>query len=502
MENNETLAKLAALERILARERLARKEAEKQLEDYTREIYQQEEAVNQTQQEVATQQGQLEFLTGLLAETWRQPSLNKIVANYLERTNNFMTNAHNLFVEIHADLSYHQFQYYYQSTKQHASSLPDSYKQVLRQFKRDELYQQVSSESESQIFEIESISNSPSERFSDCVLVPLYSLDLPSGKGVGIAILLYESQDDINIVKLQTLESSRSMLSVAIERKRAEEALQERLVDLETSNRMLEQTQQQLVQQEKLASLGQLAAGVAHEINNPVGFVLSNLDTMREYFSDFAEIIAPLNADNISEQEKVVAMQAKWQSLDGDFLFDDSQEILTSSVQGLERVKDIVSDLSTFSRMDNDELDSIDLNVVIEKSLNVVSNEFKYHHEVIKHLLPEANILGNAGKLQQVFINLFVNAKHAMPNGGALTISCEKDRNKIIVRVKDQGHGIEKDHLADIFTPFFTTKAPGEGTGLGLAISYGILQQHNAKVKVHSEVGVGTEFEIAFYESI
>ncbi|MDE3274110.1 ATP-binding protein [Pseudoalteromonas sp. G4] len=502
MDNNEAEAKVAALERILERERLARKEAEKQLEDYTRELYQQEEAVNHTQQEVASQQGQLEFLTGLLAETWRQPNLQKIVANYLERTNNFMSNAHNLFVEIHADLSFHQFQYYCQASKQQSEILPEQYKVVLSQLNRNKLYQYVSSESESQMYELGEISKAPNTNFEYSVMVPLYNLDVPSGKAVGIAILLYESQDDINIVKLQTLESSRSMLAVAIERKRAEEALQERLVELETSNKMLEQTQQQLLQQEKLASLGQLAAGVAHEINNPIGFVLSNLDTMRDYFSDFSEIIAPLNNAELNSESKVDNMLSQWQTLDGDFLLSDSEEILVASVQGLIRVKDIVSDLSTFSRMDNDELDSIDLNVVIEKSLNVVSNEFKYHHQVVKDLLPEANILGNAGKLQQVFINLFVNAKHAMPEGGTLTISSKKDRNKIVVTVKDEGHGIDPSHLADIFTPFFTTKAPGEGTGLGLAISYSILQQHNAKVTVNSELGVGTEFEIAFFESL
>lgn len=502
MDNNEAEAKIAALERILERERLARKEAEKQLEDYTRELYQQEEAVNHSQQEVATQQEQLEFLTGLLAETWRQPNLQKIVTNYLERTNNFMSNAHNLFVEIHADLSFHQFQYYCQASKQQSEKLPERYKVVLSQLIHSKLYQQVSTENESQIFELAEISKSPNPYFSYSVIVPLYNLELASGKSIGIAILLYESQDDINIVKLQTLESSRSMLSVAIERKRAEESLQERLKELETTNSMLEQTQQQLLQQEKLASLGQLAAGVAHEINNPIGFVLSNLDTLRDYFSDFSSILSPLKNDQLNDQGKVNAMQNEWQTLDGDFLLQDSEEILTSSVQGLVRVKDIVSDLSTFSRMDNDELDSIDLNDVIDKSLNVVSNEFKYHHQIVKDLLPYATILGNAGKLQQVFINLFVNAKHAMPDGGTLTISSEKERNKVIVKVIDEGHGIDPSHLTNIFTPFFTTKAPGEGTGLGLAISYSILQQHNAKVKVNSKVGVGTEFKIAFYESI
>ncbi|WP_372765793.1 sensor histidine kinase [Pseudoalteromonas sp.] len=502
MNNFNAQGKIDALERILMRERLARKEAEKQLEDSSRELYQKEEAVNLTKQEIASQQEQLEFLTGLLAETWRQPNLHKIISNYLERTNNFISVAHNFFVEIHGDLSLHQFQSYCQASERESKILAKHLKEVLSQLNHNKLYHHVLNENESQIFEHSEISKDANAHFVYSVIVPVYTLDLPSGKAVGLVILLYESQEDINIVKLQTLESSRSMLAVAFERKRAEETLQERLIELETSNKMLEQTQQQLLQQEKLASLGQLAAGVAHEINNPIGFVLSNLDTMRDYFNDFSEIVSPLTNTNLDNQSKVKQMLGHWQTLDGDFLLTDSEDILAASVQGLIRVRDIVSDLSTFSRMDNDELDSIDLNLVIEKSLNVVSNEFKYQHQVVKDLLSEASILGNAGKLQQVFINLFVNAKHAMPEGGTLTISSKKDRNKIIVTVKDQGEGIDPSHLADIFTPFFTTKAPGEGTGLGLAISYSILQQHNAKVTVNSELGKGTEFEIAFFESL
>ena len=503
MEKNKINTELAALERILKRERLARKEAEKQLEDYTREIYEKEKVVVHAQEEVTVQQGQLEFLTGLLAETWRQPSLKNIVGNYLERTNTFMSNAHNVFVEIHADLSYHQFQYYKnEKSKEYKQEQLDSYKFVLKNLTRDFLYNQLSVETESQIFELTEICQKPSPDFSYCVMVPLYSLDLPSGKGIGIAILLYKSSDDINIIKLQTLESSRSMLSVAIERKRAEESLHDRLIELEQTNKILEQTQQQLLQQEKLASLGQLAAGVAHEINNPVGFVLSNLDTMKDYINDFTKLLSPLADAPEASQLNAAELINKWQKLDGEFLLTDSNEILTASVQGLVRVKGIVSDLSTFSRMDNDELEPVDLNQVIDKSLNVVSNELKYKHQVVTNLISDSLILGNENKLQQVFINLFMNAKHAMADGGTLTISSVKDRNKVVLSVKDEGHGIKKEHLADIFTPFFTTKAPGEGTGLGLAISYSILQQHNAKVKVRSAVDEGTEFEIAFYESI
>jgi len=329
-------------------------------------------------------------------------------------------------------------------------------------------------------------------------MVPLYTLTLEDKKTVGVAVLLYEDQQDINITKLQTLESSRSMLSIAIERKRAEEELQQQLINLEETNKVLEQTQLQLVGQEKLASLGYLAAGVAHEINNPVGFVLSNLDTMADYIQDIKSALQPL-ADEPSSNT-LTELNKNYEEYELPFLFEDSDEILKSSVEGLERVKAIVADLSTFSRMDNDELEPIDVTKVINKSLNMVSNEFKYKHHIETDLLESATILGIESKLQQVFVNLFVNAKQAMAEGGTLFVRSYRDRTKIIVRVKDQGKGISRENLKEIFTPFFTTKAPGEGTGLGLSISYSILQQHNAKVEVLSEPDKGTEFVISFFE--
>lgn len=502
MTKNNLETELAAIKRILERERLARKEAETQLEVYSRDLFEKEQQVEIAHKEQVSQQAQLEFLTGLLAETWRQPNLKSIVANYLERTSNFMTKAHNMFVELHEDHTYHQFQYHVKKTgSSDNNELLAQYKSVLKGFDRALLFNNINNEVESQIFELTEISIEPSCFFSHCVIVPLYNIKTDTGRAIGVTVLLYKSVDDLNIIKLQTLESSRSMLSVAIERKRAEEALKQRFIELEQTNQVLEQTQQQLIQQEKLASLGQLAAGVAHEINNPVGFVLSNLDTMKEYIKDIVCITKPLKDAAISDTEALTQIREEYSSLDADFLFSDSQTILESSTQGLHRVKTIVSDLSTFSRMDNDELENISLNSVIEKSLNVVSNELKYKHNVETQLLPEARILGNEGKLQQVFINLFINAKHAMPDGGTLRILCEKHNNKIIVHVKDEGHGIKSEHLEDIFTPFFTTKAPGEGTGLGLAISYSILQQHNASVKVDTQLDKGTDFIIRFFEA-
>lgn len=497
--SEEAQNKIEELERALKREQAAKKLAEIQLENYTQELLEQEVLNNESRMEVEIQQTQLSFLTGLLAETWSKPTLDKIVENYLERTCSFLSKPDNFFIELDNDASYTKFQYYTQSriesdTETHLKQLET----FLTQLNLVKIFEILSHEQETQLIDTNDISNESQDFYQFCVMVPLYTLAIEDKKTVGVAVLLYQDQQDINITKLQTLESSRSMLSIAIERKRAEEELQQQLINLEETNQVLEQTQLQLVGQEKLASLGYLAAGVAHEINNPVGFVLSNLENMADYIQDIQSALQPLTDEPSSTS--LSTLNKNYEEYELPFLFEDSDEILKSSVEGLERVKAIVADLSTFSRMDNDELEPIDVTKVINKSLNMVSNEFKYKHHIEIDLLESAPILGIESKLQQVFINLFVNAKQAMDEGGTLFVQCYRERTKIIVRVKDQGKGIPQENLKEIFTPFFTTKAPGEGTGLGLSISYSILQQHNAKVEVLSESDKGTEFVISFFE--
>ncbi len=483
------------------RERAARKEAESELEAYSQRLYRQEQQYKLDQSEIDNKQIQLEFLTGLLAETWRKPSLKQIIENYLERTSLFMVKAHCLFIELTDSAVIKKCQFNSAKKSDAETNLTLEFKQLLNTLERKKVYSDLKIYNECKMYSVDSITKNYHGIFSHSVMLPLYESSKSSYSVIGIIALLYVNDNDININKLQTLESSRSMLSVAIERKRSEEQLQQQLIELADVNQALEQTQQQLLEQEKLASLGLLAAGVAHEINNPVGFVLSNLDTMHDYVGDMQNTFKPLLLDpGTIDIESCNQLISQCRDIDLPFLIQDSQEILKSSVEGLERVKTIVSDLSTFSRMDNDELEPIDLSLVVKKSLNMVTNEFKYKHQINSDLLDHAQILGSEGQLQQVLINLFMNAKHAMQNGGTLNIHMYREKNKILLSIKDEGHGIKKEHLKDIFTPFFTTKAPGEGTGLGLAISYSILQQHSAKVKVNSEVDKGTEFLLTFFE--
>lgn len=256
------------------------------------------------------------------------------------------------------------------------------------------------------------------------------------------------------------------------------------------------QLESQLVQSEKLASLGQLAAGVAHEINNPVGFISSNLGTLGGYFDQLEEMLdAYRQAETATGSEQLEALRRR---LDLDFLKEDIPTLLRESKEGIGRVVQIVKDLKDFSRVDNDQTwQWVNLQQGIDSTLNIVASELKYKADVIKHYapLPEIECLGS--QLNQVVMNLVINAAQAMgPERGTITISNGVDGENIWLEVADNGCGIAPDSVQKIFDPFFTTKPVGEGTGLGLSLSYGIVKKHRGTITVSSEMGKGTTFKV------
>ena len=260
---------------------------------------------------------------------------------------------------------------------------------------------------------------------------------------------------------------------------------------------------QRLTQSEKLAALGQLAAGVAHEINNPIGYVNSNLGTLRQYFSicekiisKYESLVASASFSPIADQDSPDLLKKK---LNYAFVKEDIYATLHESQEGIVRVKNIVDDLKNFSRSDNTNLFvRSDLHKAILSTLNIVNNEVKYRADVDIQFgdIPEVECLPS--QLNQVFLNLIVNAAQAQPQGqrGKIVISTGTVNDKVWIEVSDNGAGIAKENLNKIFEPFFTTKALGSGTGLGLAVSYGIVQRHGGTLTVSSTLGVGTRFRI------
>jgi hemerythrin-like metal-binding protein len=255
----------------------------------------------------------------------------------------------------------------------------------------------------------------------------------------------------------------------------------------------LEQTQGQLLQSEKMAAVGQLAAGVAHEINNPIGFISSNLTSLAKYVQQLFDLIQAYEQAQGGSAEALKAVREK---SDMEFLRQDIPDLLKESSEGLARVKIIVSGLRDFSHVDDGQWLAIDLNQALETALNMVWNEIKYKAEVVKDLgvLPPVHCI--AAQINQVFVNLLVNAVQAIDTKGVITLRSGADADKVWVEISDSGCGMSAELQKRIFEPFYTTKAVGKGTGLGLSISWEIISRHNGHIDVHSAPGKGTTFRI------
>lgn len=293
-------------------------------------------------------------------------------------------------------------------------------------------------------------------------------------------------------------------LARALERMDLMHLLKKEKAEQEALIGKLHDAQNQLLQSEKMASIGQLAAGVAHEINNPIGYVNSNLGTLDKYLKDmFAMLRAYEEAEPLLAADPGVAAHVKAlrEKLDIDFLKEDVVALMNESEEGISRVKKIVQDLKDFSHVDEAEWQWVDLHKGLESTLNVVWNELKYKTEVVKEYgeIPEIYCLPQ--QLNQVFMNLLVNAAHAIVEHGTITIRTGAKDHEVWVEIADTGVGIPPENLKRIFDPFFTTKPVGKGTGLGLSLAYSIVQKHHGRIDVQSAVGKGTTFRLCLPEN-
>ena len=273
---------------------------------------------------------------------------------------------------------------------------------------------------------------------------------------------------------------------------------------MQRMNEALEEAQGQVIQAEKLASIGQIAAGVAHEINNPVGFVLSNLGVLESYVATLLELaeasVAALAALPVSDPPPpAIARQRELLAqTDIEFLRADIAALAAESRDGLGRVKGIVQDLKSFSRNGAEEVwELMDVRGALDSTLNIVRNELKYKARIETRYGDVPDIECQPSRLNQVFLNLLVNAGQAIDGKGSIVIATGRRGDEAWISVEDSGCGIPKENLNRIFEPFFTTKPVGQGTGLGLSVSYSIVRRHGGRIEVDSEVGRGTRFTIA-----
>ena len=289
------------------------------------------------------------------------------------------------------------------------------------------------------------------------------------------------------------------------EHKAVEEALERSVAEsvqmatsLEFLNAELKSTQSQMLQREKMASIGQLAAGVAHEINNPIGFVSSNLRSLDKYLKKLTGYLGTLESTFKGKNpESWQEIKSERKKLKIDFLLEDCNDLIAESLDGSDRVRKIVQNLKTFSRVDQAEEQLTDLNECLESTIAIVWNEIKYKSKLEKNLNELPDLYCNPQELSQVFTNIIVNAAQAIEKDGFIQIRSWHDEDSIFVAIQDSGKGIPKENLEKIFDPFFTTKAVGEGTGLGMSISYEIVKKHGGDINIDSEVGHGTTFTIS-----
>ena len=285
-----------------------------------------------------------------------------------------------------------------------------------------------------------------------------------------------------------------------------EEQVQERTKDLRGALSELRESQAQLVQSEKMASLGQMVAGVAHEINTPLGYARSNAEIVRTSLGDIRELcsaqdraLSLMTAANASDEEVAQALAEADQqrrNVNAAEMMDDLNNLLQDTDHGLAQIADLVSSLKDFSRVDRSRADLFDVNAGIESALKICHNQLK-HRVAVERLFGETpQIECSPSQLNQVFLNLFTNAAQAIDGEGLITVMTGTEAGGVFIRITDTGSGMSEETRQRIFEPFFTTKPVGKGTGLGLSIVFRIIEEHNGRIEVDSTVGVGSSFTI------
>ena len=270
--------------------------------------------------------------------------------------------------------------------------------------------------------------------------------------------------------------------------------------ELETANKNIQETQSKLLHSDKMASVGLLAAGVAHEINNPMSFIISNVEILEEYTEQFQTLIDLYREFLLTDEDKTELSQKILQyenKIDLTFILEDLPGPIKDTKEGTGRVKEIVKGLKEFSHADHENIFVLhNLNDCIKSTLKVVHNELKYHCEIKVDLGDFPDTYCAPGQIKQVLLNLLINTGHAITENGLIEVHSQQKGEHIEIKIKDNGCGISEEQLDKLFDPFYTTKPLGKGTGLGLAISYGIVQDHQGTIQIESQEGIGSTFTL------
>ena len=479
-----------AYKKAYDREKMARLAAEKLLDEKTREVQSSIDMIQHQFNDLMLQKKEADYLLAVARLTQNEEGLTSIVSGYLQASIEFIDGKIG--------------RYSYLKGTSLTSCPPIGFDQDLPKFSV-EIYKKLYSLEARKVLTVSELDDSDLEQqllaqgINRIGFVPIKCF----GKVATVCELYLPEEVDFKTELLDQCEISAYQIGAMLESSINKKKLESSYVEIKESHEKLKQAQSQLVQSEKMASLGQLAAGVAHEINNPIGFVMSNVGTLKEYSDVIAKYIELANdLAEKSEGPEGVAIKKLDDEEDMNFIVNDINEIMSDCSDGLKRVKDIVANLKSFARSDEEDTSEFDINECILNTVKVVWNELKYKvtlHKTFSENLPM--VQGHDGQIGQVIMNMLVNATHAIDEKGDIFISTHVKSDNVEVRIKDTGKGMSEAVQAKIFDPFFTTKGVSEGTGLGLSISYGLVESHGGKIEVESKEGEGTEFIITLPSS-
>ncbi|WP_169726034.1 sensor histidine kinase [Aestuariibacter salexigens] len=474
------------LERKIIREKTARETAEQQLGDFSWKIFKANSELKTSLEEAQKKSDELDFLHSFSQQIASENSLDEILKQAVSSISAFIDAEYGSHFIVEDGVCIATPNHEIWSRNQQWVASPLLSEKLINEILRDDTI-----DDKWILSELDELANNETQW---CLRM---SVDLSEGKR---CVFIFVSQQEVvDEESLFVLDTAKGHLISGIRRRINEQQMRDRTLELEQALLELKNAQAQLIQSEKMASFGQLAAGVAHEINNPLGYIRSNLQVLQDYASDLRSLQSDLKAIQSGEVIPAEVLEKTLKTADFDFICKDLADIVTTNLHGVERVADIVKALKTFSHSGEARYAPVAIGAVIEQSLKVVWNELKYKYEVNVDLDDQlALIQGDAGQLQQVFINLFINAIHAMPEGGVLSVRAFNEDLCVKVIVKDTGCGMDSQVLDKLFTPFYTTKPVGQGTGLGLSVSYAILEAHSADITVTSTPNKGTTFTLSF----
>lgn len=473
MQNDELNSKIQLLERRLNRERLARKAAEAQLEEFSQRIYYSNKALKESVSVAQKKQAELEYLSRSSRYISNDDGVTPLVTSTIDLTMNF------------CDASIGAC-FFCKAGKISTTPAPiimfkDGSNAALADYKSWSFPSH-----HTELLDSWSIQSVADERAG--VAGWLLSSNFQAEPGeIGWLVFFLESEF-IDEEKLYVLDTTIEHLRLGVARQIETRYRESSESVLEKMRQDLAATQKQLVIADRMSTLGQLAAGVAHEINNPVGFIQANHQFLTETVTKLLSIV-----ERINETTEDAQLSDFLNQMDISFLKSDLQEVLEDNAYGLKRIADIVKNLKSFTHSTSQERGYFDSNACIEQAVKIAAATIKVPVQFDIRLSQQSgDVFGDRGEIEQVLLNLIVNASHAIETEGEISITSLQVQQYIQVEITDNGCGIPEKDLEEIFSPFFTSKPVGEGTGLGLAISRSIMDAHEGEISVTSELGVGT----------